>query len=75
MIDLHRRIGYAALLYLNACTVTAHLTLSDSTTLHLHSQGASGNVIAHTRLLVVDEVRRKSQVSNFHGVKIRKLNE
>ena len=43
--------------------------------LHLHSQMASGNIIALHRLLVGDEVTQKSEVSNFHGVKISKLNE
>lgn len=75
MIDLHCCSAVITLLHLNACTVTAILPLSDSTILNLHSQTASGNIIALHRLLVGDEVSGESQVSNFHGVKIRKLNE
>ena len=53
MIDLHCCSAVITLLYLNACTITVLLTLSESTILHLHSQWGSGNIIAFHRLLVV----------------------
>jgi len=36
---------------------------------------AGGNIIALHRLVVGDEVRRKSRECNFHGGSLGKLNE
>ena len=64
MIDLDGRICCTAVVtvvQLNACTITALLTLSESIILDLHSHIASGNITisTHHRLLVSDKVRRQ----------------
>lgn len=64
MIDLHGRIcctANVAVVYLNACTATTLLTLSERSVVHLHSHITSGNRAAHAhmRLLVSDDVRQQ----------------